>query len=82
MMSSSPFSSTTSRSGNGGLSSGLEFVNRMSMSLHIALTASSTTTIRHLAFSPFRFAIISSNSSVYCMTCSVTAVRLYVPLFW
>ena len=74
------FSSTTSRSGSGGLKSGREFVNRIKISLQAALIASNNTTTLHLVFSPLLFAIISNSNSVYCTTCSVVAVCRYVEL--
>jgi hypothetical protein len=68
--------------GSGGDKSGREFVNRNSSNRHTAFTTSSSTMTRHRTFSPFRFAAISHNSSVYCIIWRTRARRLYVGDFW
>ena len=75
---SSSFDGSTSRSGNGGLSSGLEFVNRSRSNRHNALIISSPTTTRHRALSLLRLATISHSNCVCCIICKISANRLYV----
>ena len=72
---------STSRSGNGGDNSGLEFVRRNKRSLHTALIASSEMTTLHLTFSPFLLAAISHKSSVYLIIVRKSANRLYIDDF-
>lgn len=66
---------TSSRVGDGGVTSGLELVRRMSSSRHTALKLSRRTTTRHRALSPpsRRRATISQSSSVYWTTLSTIA---------
>ena len=73
---------STSLCGSGGDSSGREFVNRNSNNLHTALIISSNTITRHRIFSPFLFAAISHNSSVYWIICRTSASLLYVGDRW
>lgn len=58
----------STRSGSGGLRSGLEFVKRSRSNLQMALMHSRSTTTRQRIFSPRLFAAISDSNSVYCMT--------------
>lgn len=66
---------SASRTGNGGLTKGLEFVSRRRSNRHIALINSRNTTTRQRTFGPLRRATISQRSSVYWMVWRVRAMR-------